>query len=229
MRDGGSVKTGLVLGRRLVTPLRNADEVCRGCQGHAGHDERHGKEETLQSQRAAGTPRRAANHCPLASELELRTEMLSEQSEEQLRASAITSRARRPASECAGSGTHFKAREIHDELGQACTAIKMDLALIIAKQQVASTPRQKVDATIHWSHHDCHPAENCFELRPRTLDDLDDVCLGMASTGIRKTHGISCRLACRKTLVLMRTGPRPFSESFRNRSPTSSATLTARK
>ena len=66
------------------------------------------------------------------------------------------------------------AREIHDELGQACTAIKMDLALIARRltknqtrlQNKAASAAQVVDNMIVTLR------RIASELRPRTLDDL---------------------------------------------------------
>ena len=68
----------------------------------------------------------------------------------------------------------YIAREIHDELGQACTAIKMDLALIgrkLTKRQAKLQARvgssiQLVDSTIATLR------KIASEMRPRTLDDL---------------------------------------------------------
>lgn len=66
------------------------------------------------------------------------------------------------------------AREIHDELGQACTAIKMDLVLIghkLSKRQ--SHLRVKVDSAIRLVDSTIASLRRiAFELRPRTLDDL---------------------------------------------------------
>jgi PAS domain S-box-containing protein len=68
----------------------------------------------------------------------------------------------------------YIAREIHDELGQACTAIKMDLALIgrkLTKRQIAL--RAKVDSSIQLVDGTIVTLRRiASELRPRTLDDL---------------------------------------------------------
>ena len=66
------------------------------------------------------------------------------------------------------------AREIHDELGQACTAIKMDLALIARRLTKSQTRLQDKVASA------AQVVDNMIvtlrriasELRPRTLDDL---------------------------------------------------------
>jgi PAS domain S-box-containing protein len=66
------------------------------------------------------------------------------------------------------------AREIHDELGQACTAIKMDLALVgrrLSKKQ--SQLHAKVDSTVQLVDNMIGTLRRiASELRPRTLDDL---------------------------------------------------------
>jgi len=66
------------------------------------------------------------------------------------------------------------SREIHDELGQACTAIKMDLALIgrkLTKKQAQL--RSKVDAAMQLVDSMIVTLRRiASELRPRTLDDL---------------------------------------------------------
>lgn len=66
------------------------------------------------------------------------------------------------------------AREIHDELGQACTAIKMDLVLIGHKLSKNQTHlRIKVDSAIRLVDSTIASLRRiAFELRPRTLDDL---------------------------------------------------------
>ncbi len=68
----------------------------------------------------------------------------------------------------------YISREIHDELGQACTAIKMDLALIarkMTKRQIAL--RAKVDSSIQLVDGTIVTLRRlASELRPRTLDDL---------------------------------------------------------
>jgi PAS domain S-box-containing protein len=68
----------------------------------------------------------------------------------------------------------YIAREIHDELGQACTAIKMDLALIGRKLSKQQTPlRAKVDSSIQLVDSTIVTLRRiASELRPRTLDDL---------------------------------------------------------
>jgi PAS domain S-box-containing protein len=66
------------------------------------------------------------------------------------------------------------AREIHDELGQACTAIKMDLALIGRKATKSQTQLQaKVHSAMQLTDNMIASLRRiASELRPRTLDDL---------------------------------------------------------
>ena len=107
---------------------------------------------------------------------EMRTEIAERQhAEEELRKSRdqLRALAARLQSVREEERTYI-AREIHDELGQACTAIKMDLALIgrkLTKRQNAlrakvESSAQLVDGTIVTLR------RIASELRPRTLDDL---------------------------------------------------------
>jgi len=107
---------------------------------------------------------------------EMRTEIADRQhAEEELRKSRdqLRALAARLQSVREEERTYI-AREIHDELGQACTAIKMDLALIgrkLTKQQTAL--RTKVDSSIQLVDGTIATLRRiASELRPRTLDDL---------------------------------------------------------
>jgi PAS domain S-box-containing protein len=107
---------------------------------------------------------------------EMRTEIADRQhAEEQLRKSRdqLRALAARLQSVREEERTYI-AREIHDELGQACTAIKMDLALIgrkLTKRQ--TTLRAKVDSSIQLVDSTIVTLRKiASELRPRTLDDL---------------------------------------------------------
>lgn len=107
---------------------------------------------------------------------EMRTEIAERQhAEQELRKSrdqlrALTARLQSVREE----ERTYIAREIHDELGQACTAIKMDLALIgrkLTKRQTAL--RAKVDSSIQLVDGTIVTLRRiASELRPRTLDDL---------------------------------------------------------
>jgi len=107
---------------------------------------------------------------------EMRTEIAERQrAEEQLRKSRdqLRALAARLQSVREEERTYI-AREIHDELGQACTAIKMDLALIgrkLTKRQTAL--RAKVESSIELVDGTIVTLRRiASELRPRTLDDL---------------------------------------------------------
>jgi len=107
---------------------------------------------------------------------EMRTEIAERQhAEEELRKSRdqLRALAARLQSVREEERTYI-AREIHDELGQACTAIKMDLALIgrkLTKRQTAL--RAKVDSSMQLVDDTIVTLRRiASELRPRTLDDL---------------------------------------------------------
>jgi PAS domain S-box-containing protein len=107
---------------------------------------------------------------------EMRTEIAERQhAEEELRKSRdqLRALAARLQSVREEERTYI-AREIHDELGQACTAIKMDLALIgrkLTKRQNAL--RAKVESSVQLVDGTIVTLRRiASELRPRTLDDL---------------------------------------------------------
>lgn len=66
------------------------------------------------------------------------------------------------------------AREMHDELGQACTAIKMDLASISRKTTTRQVQlRAKLDSAMQLVDRTIFTVRRiASDLRPRTLDDL---------------------------------------------------------
>jgi len=83
------------------------------------------------------------------------------------------------------------AREIHDELGQSCTAIKMDLALIGRKTtKTQSQLRAKVDsATQVVDNMIGYSAVKSPRTEPRVLDDLGlTAALELASSGVPKPY-----------------------------------------
>jgi len=93
------------------------------------------------------------------------------------------------------------SREIHDELGQACTAIKMDLALIGRRltekqshlQTKIASAMQLVDSTIATLR------RIASELRPRTLDDLGLIAaLESQAQEFESRTGIRCNVALPK-------------------------------
>ena len=90
------------------------------------------------------------------------------------------------------------AREIHDELGQACTAIKMDLALIGRKTTKRQTHlRAKVDSASRLVDDMIVTLRRiASELRPRTLDDLGlTAALESQAQEFEARTGIHCRVA----------------------------------
>jgi PAS domain S-box-containing protein len=142
---------------------------------------------------------------------ELRTEIADRQrAEEQLRTSldqlrALTARLQSVREEERTS----ISREIHDELGQACTAIKMDLALIGRRLTKSQTQLQsKVDSAIQLVDSTIATLRRiASELRPRTLDDL----------GSRAEPGFAAPWRCRRNCShSMRIRPLLSSASFRN-------------
>src|SRR5262249_31935607 len=89
------------------------------------------------------------------------------------------------------------AREIHDELGQACTAIKMDLALIgrkISKRQTQL--RDKIESSMRLVDDMIVTLRRiASDLRPRTLDDLGlAAALEWQSQEFERRTGIPCHL-----------------------------------
>jgi PAS domain S-box-containing protein len=107
---------------------------------------------------------------------ELRTEVAErERAEEQLKGSLEQLRALAARLQSVREEERTSmAREIHDELGQACTAIKMDLALIgrwLAKNQTRLLV--KVGSAVELVDNMIVTLRRiASELRPRTLDDL---------------------------------------------------------
>ncbi len=90
------------------------------------------------------------------------------------------------------------AREIHDELGQACTAIKMDLALIGRRTTKRQTHlRAKADSASRLVDDMIVTLRRiASELRPRTLDDLGlAAALESQAQEFEARTGIHCRVA----------------------------------
>lgn len=125
------------------------------------------------------------------------------------------------------------AREIHDELGQACTAIKMDLASIGRKTtKRQSRLRARVDsATLLVDQMISTLRKIASELRPRTLDDL-----GLAAALEWQAQEFQSRTGIRCGLVLPEEQPvldserstaifRIFQESLTNVARHSQATI----
>jgi PAS domain S-box-containing protein len=129
--------------------------------------ERHQKEETLSEQRTSVLAR--VNQ-------QLRAEIAErERAEDQLRTSLDQLRALAGRLQSVREEERTSvAREIHDELGQACTAIKMDLALIRHKTtKTQARLRAKVNSATHVVDNMIVTLRRiASELRPRTLDHL---------------------------------------------------------
>jgi PAS domain S-box-containing protein len=165
---------------------------------------------------------------------ELRTEIAErERAEEQLRTSldqlrALTARLQSVREE----ERTIISREIHDELGQACTAIKMDLALIgrrLTKRQVqlrakVDSAMQLVDSTIATLR------RIASELRPRTLDDLGlPAALESQAQEFESRTGIRCTVTLPQELFTLDAETstaifRIFQESLTNVARHSQAT-----
>ena len=204
-RDGSRFWANVV-----ITALRNADGTLLGfAKVTRDLTERHGKEQTLAKAKELLELRVEQRAAVLARvNLELRTEIAERaKAEEQLRASRDQLRALAARLQSVREEERTSiAREIHDELGQACTAIKMDLALINRKTTKSQARlRQKVDATIQLVDSMIVTLRRIASaLRPRTLDDLGLMAaLEWQAQEFEKRTGISCRLSLpQKTLNL---------------------------
>ena len=157
---------------------------------------------------------------------EMRTEIADRQhAEEELRKSRdqLRALAARLQSVREEERTYI-AREIHDELGQACTAIKMDLALISRKltkrqaklQAKVESSLKLVDSTIATLR------RIASELRPRTLDDLGLPAALEAQAQEFESHtGIHCSVTLPPEPLMLDTDRstaifRIFQESLTN-------------
>lgn len=131
---------------------------------------------------------------------EMRTEIAERQrAEEELRKSRdqLRALAARLQSVREEERTYI-AREIHDELGQACTAIKMDLALISRKLTKRQTKLlAKVESSIHLVDSTIVTLRRiASELRPRTLDDLGlPAALEAQAQEFESRTGIPCTVS----------------------------------
>jgi PAS domain S-box-containing protein len=149
---------------------------------------------------------------------ELRTEIAErERAEEQLKASLelLRALAARLQSVREEERTYI-AREIHDEFGQICTAIKMDLALIRHKATKKQTRLlAKVDSAMHLVDH-LIATLNCG---PEVW--MTWVCSphwNGKRTSSKSGRGFNAASSCpRNQSNSMRSGPRQCSVFFRNR------------
>ena len=162
----------------VVTALRNAKGSLQGfAKVTRDMTNRHGKEESLAKAKEL-LELRAEQRTAVLSRInqELRIEIAERQrAEDQFKASLDQLRALAARLQSVREEDRTSiAREIHDELGQACTAIKMDLALIGRKATKRQTQlRAKVDSAIRLVDEMIVTLRRiASELRPRTLDDL---------------------------------------------------------
>lgn len=131
--------------------------------------------------------------------LELRNEINERQRiEEQLRQSLARLRALAARLQMVREEERTRvAREMHDELGQACTAIKMDLASIGRKTTERQVQlRTKIDSAMQLVDRMIFSVRRiASELRPRTLDDLGlTSALEWQAQEFQRRTGIRCSL-----------------------------------
>ena len=139
---------------------------------------------------------------------EMRTEIADRQhAEEQLRKSRDQLRALAARLQSVREEERaYIAREIHDELGQACTAIKMDLALISRKLTKRQTKLQaKVGSSIQLVDSTIVTLRRiASELRPRTLDDLGlPAALEAQALEFESRTGIHCSVTLPPELLTL--------------------------
>jgi len=90
------------------------------------------------------------------------------------------------------------AREIHDELGQAMTALKLDLSWLRQQLEPHQTPMQhKIDKMLPLVSDNIQTIQRiCTELRPSLLDDLGlEVALEWLLTEFQERTGLQCQLS----------------------------------
>jgi len=186
----------------VVTALRNAEGSLQGfAKVTRDTTERHEKEEALAKAKELLELRVEQRASVLARvNQELRTEIADRvRAEEQSKASLEQLRALAARLQCVREEERTSiAREIHDELGQDCTAIKMDLALIGRKAtKRQSQLRAKVDSAIRLVDEMIVTLRRiASELRPRTLDDLGlTAALEGQAQEFESRTGIRCHVA----------------------------------
>jgi PAS domain S-box-containing protein len=131
---------------------------------------------------------------------ELRTEIFDRhRAEEQLKMSLEQLRALAARLQQAREEERTRvAREIHDELGQVCTALKMDLALAGRKATKRQTQiRAKINSAIQLADNLIVSLRRiASELRPSTLDDLGlNAALEWQAQEFESHTGVHCRVA----------------------------------
>lgn len=164
-------------GNVVITALRDSQGNLRGfAKLTRDMTERREKEEQLRranQQLELRVRRRTAGLIRV--NLELRTEIAErEKAEEQLRHSLEQLRALAARLQFVREEERMRiAREIHDELGQACTALKMDISLLARKGKSQLQIRAKAESAMRLIDNLIHAMRRmASELRPSTLDDL---------------------------------------------------------
>ena len=120
-------------------------------------------------------------------------------SEEQFRASSEQLRALAARVQSAREDERtYVAREIHDELGQTCTALKMDLVLLV--QQLPKNRRrahERAQSMVKLIDDMIHSLRRiASELRPGTLDDLGLLAaIEWQAQEFESRSGVKCHLA----------------------------------
>ncbi len=120
-------------------------------------------------------------------------------SEEQFRASSEQLRALAARLQSAREDERtYVAREIHDELGQTCTALKMDLVLLV--QQLPKNRRrahERAQSMVKLIDDMIHTLRRiASELRPGTLDDLGLLAaIEWQAQEFESRSGVKCHLA----------------------------------
>ena len=128
-------------------------------------------------------------------------------SEEQFRASSEQLRALAARLQSAREDERtYVAREIHDELGQACTALKMDLVLLV--QQLPKNRRrahERAQSMVKLIDDMIHSLRRiASELRPSTLDDLGLLAaIELQAQEFENRSGIKCHLALPQTEIAL--------------------------
>ena len=185
----------------VVTSMRNAKGKLQGfAKVTRDMSDSHEKEETLAKAKELLQLRIEQRTVVLARvNQELRTEIAErERAEEQFKSSLDLLRALAARLQSVREEERTSiAREIHDELGQACTAIKMDLALIGRKATKGQTHlRAKVDSAIRLVDAMIGTLRRiASELRPRTLDDLGlTAALEWQAQEFESRAGIRCHV-----------------------------------
>ena len=185
----------------VVTALRNPKGSLQGfAKVTRDMTERHEKEETLAKTKELLELRVEQRTAVLERvNEELRIEIAERaRAEEQLRLSLDQLRALAARLQSVREEERTSiAREIHDELGQTCTAIKMDLALIGRKATKRQTHlRAKAESAIQLVDGMIVTLRKiASELRPRTLDDLGlTPALEWQAQEFEGRTGITCRI-----------------------------------